>query len=62
MKSDKEVTDSQDEVSLPVRGAWIEILAFYGGLPVLGSLPVRGAWIEIIAGTASAKGHSGRSP
>ena len=33
--------------SLPVRGAWIEILST--GYYVLGimSLPVRGAWIEI---------------
>ena len=38
-------------MSLPVRGAWIEI--FRGGAcasPSVVSLPVRGAWIEMTAG------------
>ena len=35
-------------LSLPVRGAWIEMLLMQcGEMPVL-SLPVRGAWIEIL--------------
>ena len=33
--------------SLPVRGAWIEILSFLHSAGVARSLPVRGAWIEI---------------
>ena len=33
--------------SLPVRGAWIEIVLFYACIPHVRSLPVRGAWIEI---------------
>ena len=35
-------------LSLPVRGAWIEIVLFLGGEDLRASLPVRGAWIEII--------------
>ena len=34
-------------LSLPVRGAWIEIACDPPRLAPLGSLPVRGAWIEI---------------
>ena len=34
-------------MSLPVRGAWIEILASIDGTAPAASLPVRGAWIEI---------------
>ena len=33
--------------SLPVRGAWIEIVIFAGTWRLRKSLPVRGAWIEI---------------
>ena len=35
-------------LSLPIRGAWIEIqqLHRYGAV-IVGSLPIRGAWIEI---------------
>ena len=43
--------------SLPVRGAWIEILGQAVGDAVASSLPVRGAWIEIRAGIR----RSGRS-
>ena len=35
-------------LSLPVRGAWIEIPIVLQMLLKLGSLPVRGAWIEIL--------------
>ena len=34
-------------LSLPVRGAWIEIMNELNRLPVITSLPVRGAWIEM---------------
>ncbi len=35
-------------VSLPVRGAWIEISCRYRLILHRQSLPVRGAWIEIL--------------
>ena len=38
--------------SLPVRGAWIEILATSYIRHILESLPVRGAWIEIAGGVS----------
>ena len=34
-------------MSLPVRGAWIEIAAIRRSIALVKSLPVRGAWIEI---------------
>ena len=35
--------------SLPVRGAWIEMINFFcASVRSLTSLPVRGAWIEIV--------------
>ena len=34
-------------MSLPVRGAWIEINGDYPKGGVIPSLPVRGAWIEM---------------
>ena len=35
-------------MSLPLRGAWIEICGgAFGRVSVLSSLPLRGAWIEI---------------
>ena len=37
-------------MSLPVRGAWIEILVLQVVLILILSLPVRGAWIEIFVG------------
>ena len=36
-----------DVPSLPVRGAWIEILGNHAHRVAQMSLPVRGAWIEI---------------
>ena len=36
-------------LSLPVRGAWIEIPASLARAAAGRSLPVRGAWIEIIS-------------
>ena len=38
------------ELSLPVRGAWIEIVDGWAVTETVESLPVRGAWIEM--GTA----------
>ena len=35
------------DASLPVRGAWIEILYDFWLANLAASLPVRGAWIEI---------------
>ena len=37
----------QARVSLPVRGAWIEIHVMILSMLCVRSLPVRGAWIEI---------------
>ena len=34
--------------SLPVRGAWVEILNLRRNVRILASLPVRGAWVEIL--------------
>ena len=33
--------------SLPVRGAWVEMLAYSGTIGSAWSLPVRGAWVEM---------------
>ena len=39
---------NQKRLSLPVRGAWVEILDnMFGDLGIHRSLPVRGAWVEI---------------
>ena len=35
-------------MSLPVRGAWIEMFCYGAISHFNGSLPVRGAWIEIL--------------
>ena len=48
--------------SLPVRGAWIEIISFASGRGALRSLPVRGAWIEIAYLSRSALMSLSRSP
>ena len=37
-------------LSLPVRGAWIEIATTFPPVEIVPSLPVRGAWIEMIMG------------
>ena len=45
---DNGILSDYDTVSLPVRGAWIEIPAvLYAAQRVHVSLPVRGAWIEM---------------
>ena len=40
-------------MSLPTRGAWIEILPTVRAIPFGESLPTRGAWIEMPQVTAS---------
>ena len=49
LKSEVFTVKPQDiKTSLPVRGAWIEIvIIFYWIIFSFKSLPVRGAWIEI---------------
>ena len=49
-------------MSLPVRGAWIEIRHPAGLHMSRLSLPVRGAWIEIVAVTSSTIAIPRRSP
>ena len=51
-------------MSLPPRGAWIEIKFVNGmSITVEGSLPPRGAWIEIADGSSVRQRNcSGRSP
>ena len=50
------------EMSLPVRGAWIEIKAQGIYFFRLASLPVRGAWIEMPCPCAWHDGRRRRSP
>ena len=47
MKSIHGIKQERRLWSLPVRGAWIEIVADLSRLKLWRSLPVRGAWIEI---------------
>ncbi len=50
-------------LSLPVRGAWIEITRRASGLqPSRTSLPVRGAWIEMTARCGFCTRRARRSP
>ena len=49
-------------VSLPVRGAWIEIIICYSIFPDVKSLPVRGAWIEMTIAMRRLQRQQGRSP
>ena len=48
MKSDSLGAVDHDFLSLPVRGAWIEISSILCTTWAQESLPVRGAWIEIV--------------
>ncbi len=50
------------KLSLPVRGAWIEILRVVGQSAKVVSLPVRGAWIEIFWTTPTLTPAPCRSP
>ena len=47
MKSAPEVPKKMFGASLPVRGAWVEMLHIVGAVLANQSLPVRGAWVEI---------------
>ena len=47
--------------SLPVRGAWIEMLLSVSMSAVILSLPVRGAWIEMSV-RANRRGFGGVAP
>ena len=50
-------------MSLPIRGAWIEIRETFGGANDLEtSLPIRGAWIEILAMVVATPRGECRSP
>ena len=49
-------------LSLPVRGAWIEILSAARAKSAIVSLPVRGAWIEISLYQEATLAASRRSP
>ena len=49
-------------MSLPARGAWIEMEMPVCRAAVSASLPARGAWIEISVLMCSASLSSGRSP
>ena len=53
MKFDYCAENRQDWLSLPMRGAWIEIIELEGGEPLLQSLPMRGAWIEIASASSA---------
>ena len=48
-------------LSLPVRGAWVEIPLYSTSAEFPSSLPVRGAWVEICA-TNFVRRSVGRSP
>ena len=49
--------------SLPVRGAWVEIIAGTDGTyDITKSLPVRGAWVEIVKSIACRSLYFRRSP
>ena len=53
---------SRARLSLPPRGAWIEILPTICAANTTTSLPPRGAWIEISLGGGGKKLLAGRSP
>ena len=48
--------------SLPVRGAWIEMLLARCAKHVIQSLPVRGAWIEMSRARCAISSRARRSP
>ena len=47
MKCDREQDHWRRILSLPVRGAWVEIIVCKNRRMMTRSLPVRGAWVEI---------------
>ena len=50
------------DLSLPVRGAWVEIASKWTQRSKASSLPVRGAWVEISISATSSKLPPSRSP
>ncbi len=62
MKLDKEGNIKAQTVSLPTRGAWIEIWLWIGGNTREQSLPTRGAWIEMPMITTGGRYRECRSP
>ena len=56
MKSEPARIAPSPNASLPVRGAWIEIVVVLIDYRLAMSLPVRGAWIEIAAPSAPRQG------
>ena len=56
------VSERKRKMSLPVRGAWVEMLRQRDGNGSDLSLPVRGAWVEIAAGTGKGNTKLSRSP
>ena len=62
MKSVVKVQAATATVSLPVRGAWIEIRWWFQMVLPSRSLPVRGAWIEMSSSHSGSSSQSGRSP
>ena len=62
LKSGDTFTVDTSKVSLPSRGAWIEISRNRPNGPGTRSLPSRGAWIEIIRDPKDVKRFVGRSP
>ena len=62
LKFVKQGLQNHTRMSLPIRGAWIEIFHLIGTtLPIL-SLPIRGAWIEISSRRPTVRKSTSRSP
>ena len=47
MKCQADAEGADLQLSLPVRGAWVEITGERSPKPLQPSLPVRGAWVEM---------------
>ena len=62
MKSASSRKQGGADGSLPVRGAWIEMLRKAPSCDIMMSLPVRGAWIEIPDIPTKTIENSRRSP
>ena len=54
--------ERQTAPSLPVRGAWVEMLAYPQTVDFPTSLPVRGAWVEMSPEANDQHWESRRSP
>ena len=58
----RRIRECESAMSLPVRGAWIEISTVATKSFYCGSLPVRGAWIEILSNISCVVVTPSRSP